>query len=193
MIDFLQGKLVSKSPGSVTVQVGGIGLRVRVPLSTYEALPGVGRQAVLLTHLHVREDELSLYGFATELERDLFKMLLGVSKIGPVVAMGVLSSCLPAQFKRYILDEDVDALRTMVKGIGTKTARRLIVELQGAMKHLAVEPLAAPAGQAARDAVQALVALGESRVAAERSVQAALEKLGPDADRQKLMEEALSQ
>ena len=166
---------------------------VRVPLSTYEALPGVGQQAGLLTHLHVREDELSLYGFATELERDLFKMLLGVSKIGPVVAMGVLSSCLPAQFKRYILDEDVDALRTMVKGIGTKTARRLILELQGAMKDLAVEPLAAPAGEAARDAVQALVALGESRVSAERSVQAALEKLGPDADRQKLMEEALSQ
>lgn len=192
MIDFLQGQLVSKSPAAAIIRVAGVGFRVYTPLSTYEALPREGEEARLLTHLHAREDGLSLYGFATELERDLFRMLLGVSQIGPMVAMRILSSCPPARFKRYILDEDVDALKTMVKGIGPKSARRLIVELQGPVEALAVEPLEAPASQVVRDAIQALVALGESRIAAEKAVNAALKKLGPDADRQSLVEQALS-
>ena len=140
----------------------------------------------------MREDELCLYGFATELERDLFRMLRGVSRVGPMVAMRVLSSCSAAQFKRYILDEDVDALKTMVKGIGAKTARRLVAELQEPVKELAVAPSEPVASQAARDAIQALIALGESRAAAERAVKAALEKLGPDVDRQRLVEQALA-
>lgn len=192
MYDFLQGELVSKTPAAATIRVGGIGYRVQIPLSTYEALPSEGAEVKLVTHLHVREDELSLYGFATELERDLFRMLLPVSHVGPVAAMRVLSSCSAAQFKRYILDEDADALKSMVKGIGAKTARRLIVELQGAVKDLAVAPAEAVVDQTVRDAVQALIALGESRAAAQKAVRAAMEKLGPDVSRQKLVEEALS-
>jgi len=193
MIDFLQGALISKAPTAVTVQVAGIGYRVQVPLSTYEALPKEGAQVSLLTHLLVREEEMSLYGFATALERELFRMLLGVSRIGPARALKVLSGCPPAQFKRYILDGDADALKAVVKGVGTKTARRLITELQEPVKRLAVAAAEAPAGQAVLDAVQALVALGESRAAAERAIRAAVAKLGPDADRQALLQAALAE
>ena len=191
MIEFLQGALVSKAPAVVTIRVAGVGFRVQVPLSTYEALPREGAEVKLLTHLQVGEDEFRLYGFATELERDLFRMLLGVSHVGPVVAPRVLSSCSPAQFKRYVLDGDADALKGMAKGIGAKTARRLVAELQEPMKQLAVAPAEAVGGRPALDAIQALVALGESRAAAERAVKAALAKLGQDADRQSLVEEAL--
>jgi Holliday junction DNA helicase RuvA len=191
MIEFLQGALVSKAPAVVTIRVAGVGFRVQVPLSTYEALPREGAEVKLLTHLQVGEDEFRLYGFATELERDLFRMLLGVSHVGPVVALRVLSSCSPAQFKRYVLDGDADALKGMAKGIGAKTARRLVAELQEPMKQLAVAPAEAVGGRPAIDAIQALVALGESRAAAERAVKAALAKLGQDADRQSLVEEAL--
>jgi Holliday junction DNA helicase RuvA len=191
MIEFLQGALVSKAPAVVTIRVAGVGFLVQVPLSTYEALPREGAEVKLLTHLQVGEDEFRLYGFATELERDLFRMLLGVSHVGPVVALRVLSSCSPAQFKRYVLDGDADALKGMAKGIGAKTARRLVAELQEPMKQLAVAPAEAVGGRPALDAIQALVALGESRAAAERAVKAALAKLGQDADRQSLVEEAL--
>ncbi|KPK62651.1 MAG: hypothetical protein AMK73_05795 [Planctomycetes bacterium SM23_32] len=192
MIEFLQGILAAKTPATATVQVAGVGFQAQIPLSTYEALPREGRQVRLLTHLHLRDDGLSLYAFATEQERELFRMLLGVSQIGPAVALRVLSSCRPAEFKRYILDEDTDALASMVKGIGAKTARRLVAELQGAVKELPVAAAASTASQNVRDAVQALMALGESRAGAERAVRAAVERLGPDADRQKLVEAALA-
>jgi Holliday junction DNA helicase RuvA len=191
MIDFLHGRLVEKGPAAVTVQVAGIGLRVSVPFSTYEALPAEGSEVRLHTHLHVREDEMSLYGFASEAERALFRMLLGVSRIGPMVALRVLSGCRPEDFKRYVLDGDADALQSLVKGIGAKTAKRLVLELQGPIEDLAVAA-EAPAAGVARDAVQALMALGEPRAAAERAVRAAVEKLGIDADLQRIVEEALS-
>jgi Holliday junction DNA helicase RuvA len=190
MIDRLQGRLIAKSPTAASVDVGGVGFAVRVPLSTYESLPPEGGRVSLLTHLLVREDELCLFGFATEPERDLFRMLLPVNRIGPAVALRVLSSCTPSQFKRYVLDGNADALRATVKGLGAKTASRLVIELRERVEQLPVA--AEPAGsQAARDAVQALVALGEPQADAERAVRAALAKLGADADRQKLMEEAL--
>lgn len=192
MMEFLQGALASKAPTALTIQVAGVGFRVCIPLSTYEAIPEEGAEVKLLTYLHVREDELTLYGFATDLERQLFLMLLGVSRIGPMVALRVLSSCPAAQFKRYILEEDADALKAVCKGIGTKTARRLIVELQGAVQELAVAPEEAPGGAPGQDAIRALMALGESRAAAERAVKAALEKLGGGADTQSVIAEALS-
>ncbi len=192
MIDLLQGELVFKSPGAATVRTAGVGFRLHVSLATYESLPRIGAEVRLLTYLHVRKDELSLYGFATEVERQLFRMLLGVSQIGPMVALRILSGCSPAQLKRYILDEDIDALKSMVKGIGAKTARRLVAELHGPVQELAVAPWEGPAGQVARDAIAALVALGEARAAAEKAVNAAVKKLGTEADSQSLVEEALS-
>jgi Holliday junction DNA helicase RuvA len=191
MIEFLQGALLSKAPAAAVIRIAGVGFHVRIPLSTYEALPAEGAEACLLIHLHVREDELTLYGFATRLERELFRMLLRVSRVGPTMALRVLSSCPAAEFKRHVLAGDADALRTVVKGIGAKTANRLIVELQGLVKDLAVEPAGAAASQAVRDAVQALVSLGEPRAAAERAVRAAAGRLGPDADCRLLVADAL--
>ncbi len=193
MIEFLQGNLVGKQPDAAVMEVGGVGYLVRIPLSTYEDLPAEGKKARVLTHMHVREDEISLYGFATQPERELFRMLLGVSQVGPAVALRALGSCSPAQFKRFILDEDVESLRTLVKGIGPKTARRLIVELKGAIEELAVEAARTVRSRAASDAIQALVQLGETRAAAEKAVMAALERTGEDVDEQRLVQEALAQ
>lgn len=190
MIDRLQGRLIAKSPTVASVDVGGVGFAVRIPLSTYEALPHEGASVSLLTHLVVREDELCLFGFATDAEREMFRLLLPVNRIGPAVALRVVSSCTPSQFKRYVLDGNADALKATIKGIGAKTASRLVIELRERVERLPVA--AEEAGnQAAQDAVQALVALGEPLADAERAVRAALAKLGPDADRQKLVEEAL--
>jgi len=192
MIESLHGKLVAKRPGSAVLRLGGVGLLVHIPLSTYDALPRPGQEAGLITHLHVRDDDVVLYGFGTELERELFRMLLGVSRIGPAVALRVVSCCPAADFKRYVLDEDADAIRTLVRGIGTKTARRLVAELREAVEDLDVQPTESMADTLTRDAVQALMALGESRITAEKAVRAALEKLGPETDQQALIQEALS-
>ncbi|MFO8007813.1 MAG: Holliday junction branch migration protein RuvA [Candidatus Brocadiia bacterium] len=192
MIEFLQGELAGSAPDAVVLRVGGVAFSVQVPLSTYDALPGEGAQCRLLTHLHVREDELSLYGFATAEERQLFRMLLPVSHVGPAVALRVLSACNVAQFKRFILDEDSDSLKTLIKGIGAKTARRLVLELQEPVKELAVEAAPSALDEAVEDAIQALVTLGEPRARAERAVLAAREALGAEADHQSLVQEALS-
>ena len=192
MIEFLDGELVAKSPDGATIQVGGIGYRVKVSLSTYDALPREGRRARLLTYLHVREDGLSLFGFATELERRLFHLLIAVSGISTTIALRVLSSCSVAEFKRFIVDEEADVLSHMVKGVGGKLARRMVLELQKPVGELEIEAAESAAGQVARDAVQALVALGEGRADAERAVRDAVAKLGHDADHQQLLQEALS-
>jgi holliday junction DNA helicase RuvA len=192
MIEFLDGELAAKSPEAAIVQVSGVGFHVQVPLSTYDALPREGRRVRLFTHLQVREDGLSLFGFATELERRLFRMLTGVSGISSTIALRVLGSCSAAELKRLILDGEADVLSHMVKGIGAKIAGRMVLELKKPIEDLEVVAAESAAGQAARDAAQALVALGESRLQAERAVREALVRLGPDADHQQLLQEALS-
>ena len=192
MIDILQGELVARAPDAVTLSLGGIAFRVRIPLSTYEALPPVGGQTRLFTHLHVRDDELALFGFASELERQMFRMLIGVNHVGPMVAMRIVSACPPDRFKGCIADGDADSLQAMIKGVGAKMARRLVVELQSRVDELSVAPLPTHSDEKLRDSVQALVALGEPRAAAEKAVKAALDKLGPDADSQALIQQALS-
>ncbi len=193
MIEFLDGELVAKSPEAATVRVSGVGFIVRIPLSTYDALPLEGRRVHLLTHLHLREDGVSLYGFATELERRLFRMLTGVSGISNAIALRVLGSCSPAEFKRMILDGQADVISHMVKGIGAKIAGRMVLELKKPIEDLEVQAAESAAGQVARDVIQALVALGESRLDAERAVRDALVTLGPDAGHQQLLQQALKQ
>ncbi|MCD6416397.1 MAG: Holliday junction branch migration protein RuvA [Planctomycetes bacterium] len=191
MIDSLQGEVIAKSPSVLVLRVGGIGFRIYIPLSTFEALPPEGQDATILTHLYVREDELSLYGFARPGERQLFRLLLSISRVGPSVALRILSSCSPAEFKRFVIDEDVDSLKTLVKGIGKKTAMRLIVELHDSIEDLGVEAARAARSQVVRNAVEALVSLGESRSAAERAVLDAVERLGPDADEERVVHAAI--
>ena len=192
MIEFLDGELVAKSPEAATVQVSGVGFLVQIPLSTYDALPREGKRVRLLTYLHLREDGLSLYGFATELERRLFRLLINVNGISATIALRVLGSCSVAEFKRLIMDKEADALSHMIKGVGPKIAGRMVLELSKSVQELEVVPAESTASQVARDAVQALVALGESRADAERAVRDAVAKLGPEADHQQLLQEALS-
>jgi Holliday junction DNA helicase RuvA len=192
MIEFLDGELVARSPQAAIVLVSGVAFRVQIPLSTYDVLPREGRRVRLLTHLHLREDGLSLFGFATELERRLFRMLINVSGISNAIALRVLGSCSPAEFKRLIMDGQADVLSHMVKGVGAKIAARMVLELKKPIEELEVQAAESAAGQVAREAVQALVALGEPRADAERAVRDALAKLGPDADHQQLLQQALS-
>ena len=129
MISYLEGKLAEKHPTHCVIDVGGIGLHVNIPLSSYDAIQEVGASVRVLTHLHVREDALALYGFSTAAERELFELLIGVSGIGPPMAQRILSGISIADFKRLVVGEDARGL-TRIKGVGQKLAQRLILELK---------------------------------------------------------------
>lgn len=192
MLEFLQGVLASRTPTAVTVDVNGVGYSVKIPLSTFEALPSSGQPVRLLTHLHIREDNVNLYGFSTESEREIFRLLITVNRVGPTLALQALSSCSAEVLKRCIIEEDADALAAMVKGIGLKTARRLVLELLPSVSELVEEPKAEGKVRAAASAAKALMSLGESRSQAQKAVHAAIRKLGPDADEESLVREALA-
>jgi holliday junction DNA helicase RuvA len=129
MIERLTGTLAAVTGEAVVVDVGGVGFLVEVSAITYRDLPAIGAPAVLLTHLQVREDALQLYGFSTEEERELFRLFLGVSKIGPKLALAALSSRRPVALKRALATGDA-ATFSAIPGIGRKTAERLILELK---------------------------------------------------------------
>jgi holliday junction DNA helicase RuvA len=129
MIERLTGTLAAVGGEGVVVDVGGVGFLVDVSSITYRDLPAVGAPVMLLTHLAVREDALQLYGFSSDEERELFRLFIGVSKIGPKLAMAALSSRRPVALKRALATGDVAAFSS-VPGIGKKTAERLILELK---------------------------------------------------------------
>ncbi len=128
MIGHLEGTLVSKRPPWLTIDVGGVGYELEAPMSTFYKLPGTGERVRLVTHLHVREDAQLLYGFKTEEERELFRLLLKISGIGARIALGVLSSSTVDGFYDCVRHKDLASL-TKVPGIGKKTAERLLVEM----------------------------------------------------------------
>lgn len=130
MISFLRGTLLQRAPDSVILDVNGVGYRVRIPTTTLSRLGDIGTVAELFTHLHVREDDLSLFGFATQDELGLFELLLSVSGIGPKVALGILSSAPPNEIRAAIAQNNLEILGS-IKGIGKKTAQRLVLELKG--------------------------------------------------------------
>ena len=129
MIDSIKGTLVKKNPTSVIIDIGGIRLGIPITLATFEKIPDPNNAVELLTYLHVREDIMELYGFYDDHERDVFMQLNSISGIGPRSAMNILSGTNPIEFKKKIIDSDVASL-TSIPGIGTKTAKRIIVELK---------------------------------------------------------------
>jgi Holliday junction DNA helicase RuvA len=167
MIATLHGKIQSRTDDSLVVNIGGIGFRVRVPSTTLANLGAVGSDVELFTHLRVREDELSLYGFASEDELRLFETLMTVSGIGPKVAMNVISSASIDTLRVAIAQGNVDVL-TAIPGIGKKTAQRLALELKGKVD---VSGLGAVSELTAVDAdvVDALINLGYSAAEAARA------------------------
>src|ERR1700746_2983824 len=129
MIGSLRGRIASKTPPQLTVDVGGLGYELEAPMSTFFHLPPVGSEVSLLTHLIVREDAHVLYGFASEEERRLFRSLIKVSGVGPKIALALLSGISASAFAQCVQSQDVTTL-TRIPGVGRKTAERLIVEMR---------------------------------------------------------------
>ena len=169
MIARVSGVVATVARDHLVVQVGGVGLRVYVPLSVLEQVDGVGRQVDLLTHLHVRENELTLYGFLTEDSLNLFELLLGVSGVGPKVALATLGAISPEALRQAVLREEPGIL-ARVPGVGPKTARAIIFHLRDRMA--ATDAGAAPL-LTDRDAevIGALTTLGFSVVEAQTALQ----------------------
>ncbi|MCI0635183.1 MAG: Holliday junction branch migration protein RuvA [Actinobacteria bacterium] len=169
----MAGKLVETYPDGALVDVNGVGYRLYAPPSVLARLPGAGERVRLHTHLHVREDALTLYGFTTAEERDLFEVLIGVNGIGPKGALAVLSVHAPDALRRAVLGEDVDAL-TLIPGVGTKTASRMILELKEKLGGDAdlVPVAASPAVRRALSEVRAaLLQLGYSTTEAREAIE----------------------
>lgn len=138
MIDFISGTLFTKEPLRVVINNRGLGIELLVPLSTSKNLPDKGEEVTLLTYLHWRqEDSPQLFGFYTEDERDIFKLLVGVNKVGPKMAINLMSAVEPEAFATMILSEDVARL-TSLKGVGPKLASRLVIELKDKISKLGI-------------------------------------------------------
>lgn len=187
MIAHVRGELAATTQDSVIIDVGGVGYRCLVPASTRSSLPALGQQVMLHTSHQVREDSVTLYGFLTREEFDLFELLLRVDGIGPKVALSMLSSTTPDSLRRAIAFEDITAL-CRVPGIGKKTAQRVVLELKDKIGSIGpVQPLtgaALPAGlttgptDALSEAVEALMALGYARPDAAQAIDKARREAG---------------
>ena len=197
MIAHLHGTIHEKHPNRIVLDVHGVGYDVFVPLSTFYVLGDPGTAVALRIHTHVREDALTLYGFATLLEQELFERLIGVSGIGPKLALAVLSGIEPIDLIRAIERGDVARL-TAIPGVGKKTSERIVLELKDRLPR--VQAAAVVAGGGAPDApalrddvLSALVNLGYHRPLAEKAVDAAIEKIGstPDAGFEYTLKQAL--
>jgi Holliday junction DNA helicase RuvA len=171
----IHGRLLRKGPQEAVVDVGGVGYRVTIPLSTFYRIGEPGAEVTLLTHTHVREDALALFGFLTPVEQALFERLIAVSGVGPKLAISVLSGIEGPELVLALRSGDVARL-TRIPGVGKKTAERLVVELKDKMADLPAADVetAPPPSPAADDLVSALLHLGYSRPEAERAVERTL-------------------
>lgn len=182
MITHLRGTLLSKSPTHAVVDVGGVGYGLAISLITFDQLPSASAAVQLPTYLYVREDRMELFGFADEEERAVFELLIGVSGIGPNLALTVLSGMTLRDLQEAILQERVAEL-TAIKGIGRKTAERLVLDLKDKIRVRA--PAAGGAAleaelDASEEAAKALMKLGDAAPAARQAVRKAVEKHGTD-------------
>ncbi|HZA27372.1 MAG TPA: Holliday junction branch migration protein RuvA [Actinomycetota bacterium] len=157
MISFLEGILAERRGDRVVVSAGGIGYEVLVSTTTLARLPATGRKTRLLTHLQVRDDAMTLYGFAAPGERDLFLLLVGVTGVGPKVALAILSVLSSDALRRAILDGDADAI-TIVPGVGKKVAARVVIDLKDKLGGVVELPAAGPVAEVR----EALAGLGLS-------------------------------
>lgn len=195
MIAFLRGRVLDKQPNRIIVDVSGVGYEVQVPLSTFYEVGDEGAEVTLRVYTHVREDALQLYGFLTDLERQIFERLIGISGIGPKLAIAVLSGLESREVILAIQRADVARL-TGIPGIGKKTAERIVLELKDRLTNLA-GPVAAGTVTAGKttdrlreDLLSALQNLGYHRPQAEKAIDAAL-KIDADANFEQALRGAL--
>ncbi|MGC1783442.1 MAG: Holliday junction branch migration protein RuvA [Acidobacteriaceae bacterium] len=173
MIAHLRGRLLSKTPQSAVVEAAGVGYEVFISIPTFTALPAEGAEVALLIHTHVREDALALFGFTTPAEKRLFEKLLGISGIGPKLAITVLSG-LPSERLIGAIHGQDHATLTRIPGVGKKTAERIVLELKDKLQDLGPAPVAGVATPVSEDVLSALVNLGYQRAAAQKGVESAI-------------------
>jgi len=195
MISHLSGSIASRSRTHLVIDVGGVGYLVHIPLSSYEAFSGSDGSVKVLTYLHVREDALALYGFATEPERELFLLLISVSGIGPPMAQRILSGVALADFVRLVSAGEARGLM-QIKGVGQKLAQRLIVELKDRIGEVGLGPEApgsgpSPDGPNVDEAAAALIGLGASPLQARKTVAQVVGEAGEDAPVEEIIRLAL--
>ena len=195
MIAHLIGKLIYKSPDHSIVDVNGIGYKIFTPLSTYYVLPKTGESVTLHIHTRVREDELKLFGFLTEEEQTIFEKLITINKVGPKLALGILSGMSPENLLTAIMNNDAARL-SAIPGVGKKTAERLTLEMKDKLSDLTFEmenqkDTEAPEGPY-KDALSALVNLGYKKPQAEKSLKSAYNTIGKDGSLEDLIKESLN-
>jgi Holliday junction DNA helicase RuvA len=197
MITFLRGKLIESLPTQITVEVGGVGYELLIPLSSFDKLPARGGDILILTHLSIREDAHVLYGFMSAAERDMFRLLIhAVSGIGPKTALNILSGINISALRSAVALGDVKSL-SQISGVGKKTAERIVVELRDKIgKSAALEPSGpraalSPEDEKFSDAVAALMALGFKQPDAHEAVRGAQALLGAQAGVEQLVRAAL--
>ena len=197
MISFVRGILAQKTPTTAVIDNNGIGINVLIPLSTFEVLGNIKESVHLLTHLHVREDALILFGFATEDERELFLDLLSVSGIGPKLALSIISGSNSAQIYTSVDRGDEETL-LRIKGLGKKTAQRLIIELKDKAEAKVGQFMQAdvlPGGinnQIMQEALLAMISLGYTKSEAEKTIRKVLKNKSSDISVEDLIKAVLS-
>lgn len=172
MIAHIRGKLLAKHPNQAIVEASGVGYDITITIPTFSDLPGLGNEVALHVHTHVREDAIALFGFLRATEKQLFEKLIGVSGIGPKLAITVLSGMPADAMVSAIRSNDVAQL-TKIPGIGKKTAERMVLELRDKLETFAAAPAAAPVSAVEEDVISALENLGYQRSIAEKAVSAA--------------------
>jgi holliday junction DNA helicase RuvA len=177
MIAHLRGRILEKHPTHLILEAAGVGYEIAISVPSFSGLPAEGAEVALYIHTHVREDVLALYGFLRREEKQLFERLIGVSGIGPKLAMTVLSGIAPDALVTALRGNDLTAL-TRIPGVGKKTAERMVLELRDKLEGLTAAPAPAPASRMEEDVISALVNLGYQRSLAEAAAKKAISKFG---------------
>ena len=191
MIAHLRGRILEKHPSHLILEAAGVGYQVTISVPSFSGLPSEGAEVSLYIHTHVREDTLALYGFLRREEKQLFERLIGVSGIGPKLAITVLSGIAADALVTALRGNDITAL-TRIPGVGKKTAERMMLELRDKLEGLAAAPAPAPAMRVEEDVVSALVNLGYQRTPAEHAAKRAVETAGDGASFEQIFRQTMA-
>lgn len=194
MIAYIEGKLTEKQPSFVIIETAGVGYKVNISLNTFSFIKEK-TQVKILTYLHIKEDAHTLYGFASESEKQIFLNLLSISGVGPGTALMVMSSLTPEEVRRAIVHEDVKTIQS-IKGIGAKTAQRIILELKDKISKTDIsektgEKILIGNNSLRNEALSALITLGINKLAAEKSVDFVLKNSGDNITLEELIKRSL--
>ena len=192
MIGHLTGKIISKKPTQIIVDVNGVGYVLNISITTFEKLPELNETVSLFTYLSVKEDALDLFGFSTQSEKEMFELLKSVSGIGPKLALSVLSGLPVDELKRALQESNVARI-IAIPGIGRKTAERLLIELRDKVERVTLDVDVPEAGTLSirKDAVIALTTLGYNQKSSEKTIRDIM-TVSPDLPLEEIIKKALS-